>query len=210
MKLRIISLLFLLHCSCENIVRFETPQPEGQRDEKYIPSKMIGTYRSLNDSSLLTVTKQQLTRIVDWRVSGTINDLDSAIRIEVKGDTTFTEKNEIGNLTYVVRGDSVFVSSNYIDTLFSLSREDKLRKLKGYYLINRKTEDGYWIVSKIETTKYGLLIGRVSNKQDLDKLQELTNSQGDTVYNFRPTKREMKKFIRDQGFSDEERFVKIQ
>jgi hypothetical protein len=210
MKTKLIPLFFLLYCSCENIARFETPQPEGQRDERSVPSKLTGTFRSLNDSSVLQVTKQQIVKTIDWKFNGTISDLDSAVRTGIKGDTTFTDETEISPVTYKVRGDSVFASSKLIDTLFNFSRGDKLRKLKGYYLINQQTASGGWVVMKIGITKYGLLIGHISNQGDLDKLRELTNSQTDTVYNFRPTKLQMKEFIKDQGFSDEERFIKVQ
>jgi hypothetical protein len=130
-------------------------------------------------------------------------------RASIHGDTTFYETNGQAKFVFEVKGDSLHQSIDYKDTLVSLTHDDKVRKLKGYFLLNRLTTKREWIVSKIGRTKDGVVIATISNKDDLGKLRELTNVDSDTVYNFNPTRRQMKQFVRDKGFGDDERFIKL-
>ena len=209
MNLRTLIFILVIFTSCDNLVRFESPQPTGQREEKAISNKLIGQYRSLNDSTLLTITSSEIVRTVDWKTVLHISKVDSVTRASIHGDTTFYETNGQAKFVFEVRGDSLFHSIDYKDTLVSLRGGDKVRKLKGYFLLNRLTTNEEWIVSKIGRTKDGVVIGTISNKEALGKLRELTNTDSDTVYNFNPTRRQMKQFARDNGFGDDERFIKL-
>ena len=70
MRIKVIGLSILILSSGENNVRFENPQPEGQRDEKMIPKKMVGTYLSLNDSSIVRIGENQIIKTVNTNISG--------------------------------------------------------------------------------------------------------------------------------------------
>jgi hypothetical protein len=207
MNYRFTIFTLLILCSCENPVRFESPQPEGRRDENSIPRKLIGQYRSLEDSSILTITSRDIISRSDWRARAHLTELDSAEQASIHGDTTFTVTMDNSHSVFKVTGDSVHISMNSIDTIFSLDRGDKIRKLKGYYLVNERWGEREWKVSKIGRTKHGIIIGKIFNQDDLGKLRELTNT--DSVYNFNPTKQQMKEFIRDGGFSNNEVFVEM-
>ena len=210
MKIQIIILSLLVFSSCDNVGRFEVPQPEEQRDEKSIPKKLWGIYLNLEDSSMITIGKGQIVKIVKTSYSGLLSDLDSADRVVIKGDTIFSEVDANLAIDIVTKGDSIFQNMNYADTLFSFSNDNILRKFKGYYFLNKKTGLGTWSVTKLGITKDGIVLGRISNKEDLEKLRELTNAKADTVYNFRPTKKQLWQFVKDKGFQNEVRFVKIE
>jgi hypothetical protein len=109
----------------------------------------------------------------------------------------------------VVKGDSVFQHMDYRDTIFSSDRGDLIRKFKGYYFLNHQTSMDNWHVTKITKGRNGLTLATVSTKEDIEKLRELTKEESDTVYNFRPTKKELRKFLKENGFNDTDTYIKI-
>ncbi len=129
-------------------------------------------------------------------------------RPKTKHDTAFSEVDHKTKFDITVRGDSVFYSAHYSDTLFSLSKGSILKKFKGYYFLNTESSSNRWSVIKLGITKNGIVIGSISKKEDLNNLRELTNTKSDTVYNFKPTRKQLKKYLKSHGFQTEERFVK--
>lgn len=210
MKIRTIILFLSLFASCDNPIRFEVPQPEGKDDELSIPKKIIGTYNGLDGLTILTVTDKDIIKTAQGDYIALVSELDSVERTTIKNDTTLSGPNETMKYKITIRGDSVFQHIDRKDTLFSFSKNNVLRKFKGYYFLNSEAGPNSWNVTKLGLTSDGLILGTVSNKEELKNLRELTNVTSDTVYNFRPTKKQLKHFIRDKGFQNEERFVKIE
>jgi hypothetical protein len=209
MKLWTIILLILVLTSCDNGVRFEIPQPEGQSNEKITPKKLIGEYFSVEDSSRLSITSGQMTKTLITNLSLHKSELDSSDRVIFKNDSTFSQTDSNMKINVVIKGDSVFEHVVYKDTIFKASRGDLLRKFKGYYFLNRRTSKNNWNVTKLTKTRKGLTLGTVTGKEDIDNLRELTETKSDTIYNFRPTRKQFKRFIKNNGFKDEETFIKI-
>ena len=209
MRILTVILSVLLLSSCDNGVRFETPQPEGQSNEKAIPKKLIGEYFSLEDSSRLNVTFGQITKTLIRDLSLHKSELDSSDRLIFNKDSTFSQTDSKMKIDVIVKGDSVFEHFIYKDTIFDASQGDVLRKLKGYYFLNRQTTKSDWTVTKLTKTKKGLTLGSVTKKEDIDNLRELTETKSDTIKKFRPTRKQFKRFIKSNGFNDEETFLKI-
>src|SRR6187401_1008284 len=84
-------LVLLIFSSCENQVRFEVPQPEGLKNEKAIPKRLLGSYLSMKDSSVVVITRDQIIRFMKYDYSGPLTELDSADRANIKGDTSYSE-----------------------------------------------------------------------------------------------------------------------
>jgi hypothetical protein len=209
MKFKTIIFTVLVFSSCDNLVRFEVPQPEGEKGMRSIPKKLLGTYLNLEDSSMIIITKDQIVKAMEGDESGLLSELDSIDRINIKGDTTYSEVDANLRIDITIKGDSVFQYFDYADTLFSFSSKDILRKFKGYYFLNHETDPNRWNVTRLGLTKHGIILGTIWDKEELENLRELTNTSSDSVYNFRPTKKQFKKFIRTKAFQSEERFVKI-
>ncbi len=190
------------------MVRFEVPQPEGRQNEKSIPKKLLGTYSSLTDSSTLIITKTHIISFSEFDIAGLVSELDSVDRVKYKTDTTFSGIEGNMNVDVTIINDSIFEHTDYRDTLFDFSNNDVLRRFKGYYFLNHETSKKNWVVTKLGVTKNGLVLGTISDSKDLENLRELTNTKSDTVYNFNPTRKELKKFLKDSGFRNEKRFVK--
>ncbi len=55
------------------------------------------------------------------------------------------------------------------------------------------------------------MISSISTKKEIENLQDITEVAQDTVapYNFTATKRQFKKFVKNDGFRDSETFVKL-
>ncbi|HEY5392442.1 MAG TPA: hypothetical protein VIJ57_10030, partial [Hanamia sp.] len=63
---------------------------------------------------------------------------------------------------------------------------------------------------KISLKKGILTVGNVSDKDDIQKLKEITETKSDTTStNFSLTRRQFKKFVRQNGFGDEETFIRM-
>lgn len=191
-------------------MRFETPQPEGQKDEKSIPRRLTGVYFNIDDSTKLTVTTKEIIETLEKDFKGLLTELDSVDRVTIKTDTSFSEISENFRLDIVVKRDSIFQHLDYKDTLFTFDKNDILRKFKGYYFLNRKRSANSWSVTKLTKTRKTIILGTVSIKADIENLRELTDIDADTVYNFRPTKKQLREFLNDKGFQSEKTFIKIE
>ena len=210
MRSRTIFVLTLILFSCgDKVGEFEVPQPEGQSDEKGIPKKLIGRYLNIKDSSTLFVTSGQITKSVVADFAEHKSELDSADKVTFKNDTSFSQTDVNMKIDVIVRGDSIFQHMDYKDTLFSVKRGDILRKFKGHYFLNHEASNNNWYVTKLTKMKNGLTLGTISTKADIEKLRELTEVKSDSIYTFRPTKKQLKRFLKDKGFSNEDTYVRI-
>jgi hypothetical protein len=210
MRTTIFILLSITIFSCgDKLGGFEVPQPEGQKDEKGLPTKIIGQYINVKDSSTLSVDFGQITRSVVADFAEHKSELDSSDRVIFKNDTSFIQTDFNMRINVVVKGDTVFQHMDYKDTIFSVKQGDILRKFKGYYFLSHQTSLNNWNVIKLAKTKKGLTLGTISTKEDIEKLRELTGTKNDSIFSFRPTKKQLRRFLRDKGFSSEDTYIKI-
>lgn len=55
----------------------------------------------------------------------------------------------------------------------------------------------------------GVTLGTVSSKEDINKLRALTDTKSDSGFSFKPTRKELKKFLKENGFNDTDTYIKI-
>ncbi len=193
--------------ACEPIVTFNEPQPADTDNLSKFPKRLEGQYRSLTDGSMLSVSDKLIQRIYDYDFKLHPNDLDSNSRLS--GDTI---TDLITNEKFLIKreGDSLIRHVHYIDTLFQMDYDNVVRKFKGYYFLNIRYGKDSWKVKKVQLMKGQLIIGTMSTEPDIDNLREITESFTDTIppYKFAPTKKQFSKFIKHDGFSDSEIFVR--
>jgi len=98
----------------------------------------------------------------------------------------------------------------YTDTLFQLNSDHILRKMKGYCFLNTHYADQNWEVQKLSLHRGKLNISSISAENELETLVEITESPKDTIppYQFTATKKQFKKFVKQEGFTDTETFIK--
>jgi hypothetical protein len=207
MRIKIIVLATLVLVSCGDLVRFEEPQPTGQSNEKRIPKRLIGQYLSLDDSSKLIIAKGL---VVKYSVSNFSDKVDSIYMKGIKGDTTYSGTEDKLKFDVVVKSDSTFQEWGYYDTLFDVTKGDILREYKGHYFLNEKSATSSWRVTTLTKIENGLTLGTISTKDDINNLRTVTETKSDTIFSFRPTKKEMRKFLKDKGFSDRDKFIKVE
>ncbi len=209
MRLKFITIIILTSLfACEPPVTFNEPQPTDTDNLSKFPDRLQGQYLSLADNSTLTIGDKLIQRIYDYDYKFHLNQLDSTTRLS--GDTiinlTTNEK------TIIKRdGDSLINHVHYIDTLFQMDYINVVRKFKGYYFLNTRYDKTSWIIKKIQLEKGQLIISSISTKEDIENLQEITETKTDTVpsYKYTATKKQFEKFIINNGFSNSEKFIKL-
>ena len=202
----ILTSLFACGVSPDKIF-FNEPQPTDTKNISKFPDRLQGQYLSLADNSALVIGDKSIQRISDFDLKIHSSELDSNYRLS--GDTIIDLRT---NTREVVKrdGDSLVSHIHYIDTLFQMNYENVVRKFKGYYFLNNRWGEGSWEVKKIELSKGQLVISSISTKQDIENLKTITESTQDTIasYKFTTTKKQFKEFIKNDGFSDSETFVR--
>jgi Holliday junction resolvase len=208
--LRIISAIIILTSlvACEPPVTFTEPQPVDTDNLSKFPRRLKGVYLSLSDSSILSINDKVIQRTYDFDYKIHPNQLDSTARLS--GDTLInleTKERELLKRD----GDSLNIHIHSVDTLFQMDYDNVVRKFKGYYFLNTRYDKTRWEVEKINLSKGQLILSSISTKEDIENLKEITETPQDTVtnYNFTATKKEFKKFAKNDGFSDSETFVKL-
>jgi Holliday junction resolvase len=208
-QLKLISTFIILTnlLACEPPVTFNEPQPIDTANLSKFPKRIQGQYLSLEDSSTLLISDKLIQRIYDFDYKVHPNQLDCTSRLS--DDTNIGIKtNEKTKIKH--DGDSLITHIHYIATLFQMDYDNVVKKLKGYYFLNIRYDKTSWEVKKIQLTKGQLRISSISTKLDIDNLKEITEKPIDTVppYKFTATKKQFKEFIKNDGFSDSEIFVR--
>ncbi len=199
-----LSALFLF--ACQPPVTFDKPQPDDVPNISHFPGRLIGEFVSQQDNSILIVTENALIRIYDFDLKTHISLLDSSMQLI--GDSLFDMNTNEGTPVQI-EGDSLVQHIYETDTLFVINPDNVLKKYKGYYFLNMKTNQDIWRVQKLELTKGELILSSINNREDLDQLKAITETTQDTVpYIFSPTKRQFKDFVRNEGFRNKETFLK--
>jgi len=204
-RMRVLIVLMLLSLvSCVEDIRFDRPQPEARPDELALPEKMYGIYRSCQDSSLLYVTPTRIIRYFNRKFTMPRESLDSAYA--VRGDSIFYDAEN--HMWISIEGDLVRGTFRSLDTLFSISGQNVLRHDAGYYFLNREVYPDNWQIALLEYTRGEINLVTTWSEKDLEALRRITHA-GDSVHHFKPSRRQMRKFIRERGLPDGEKFVRI-
>jgi hypothetical protein len=209
-KLKLISIFIVLTSlfSCEPPITFSEPQPAHIDNLSKFPKRLQGKYLSLIDSSMLLVSDKLIQHIYDYDYKMNPNQLDSTSRLS--GDTII-DLNTNEKTIIKHDGDSLVIHVHYIDTLFQINYDNVVRKFKGYYFLNTRYGKDSWEVKKVQLTKGQLVISTIASELELENLKQITETPQDTIppYKFTATKKQFKNFIKENGFSDGETFVRI-
>ena len=194
--------------ACEPPVTFTEPQPVDTDNLSNFSRRLKGIYLSLSDSSILSINDKLIQRTYDFDYKIHPNQLDSTAQLS--GDTLINVETKERQL--IKRdGDSLRIHIHNVDTLFQMDYDNVVRKFKGYYFLNTRYDKTSWTVEKMNLSKGQLIISSISTKEDIENLQEITETAQDTVtnYSYTATKRQFKKFVKNDGFSDSETFVRL-
>ncbi len=207
--LKIILTGTILTClfSCDPIVTFTEPQPAGTGNLSKFPKRLLGQYLSMEDSSTLQIDNGMMQRIYDITEKIHANQLSSNEKLS--GDTlinlTTNEKTPV-----VVEGDSIIYRLHYIDTMFRIDTDNVVRKFKGFYFLNSRSGKNGWEVKKMQLSQGQLIVSSITEQSDIDNLKAVVETVQDTVlpYQFNANRKQFKKYVRNNGFSDHETFIR--
>lgn len=202
-----LSMAALFMFACEPPIVFDKPQPADVAAIGAFPKRIQGKYISSSDSSFLQITGSSLIRIYDFYQKTHVTQLDS--NQQIIGDTLFDLITNRGQFIQF-EGDSIVEHINETYTIFTIDKLNILKKYKGYYFANIKETPNTWQVKEMEFSHGKLIFSSINKKEDLEQLKQITESASDTMpYVFSPTRKEFKKFIQNNGFRDNEEFMKI-
>lgn len=210
MKKHISLFLFLLSLSCkESMVKFSEAQPENSKDLTSFPGKLIGSYYNLENDADLEISKYSIVQKMIAKDTFNIKDLSE---FEILKNDTIIDTETFEKFAVKRISDSLFTVTDYIysDTIFNISRENVLRKTKGYYFLNSKDKENNWSVKKVLLKNGQLNINPISTNQEIELLEKITGTKKDTVKPFvlKPTKKQFKEFVKRNGFTEGEVYLK--
>jgi hypothetical protein len=174
MKAKKIILLFLLVAACGPEVKFVKPLPAGKRNLAEIPANYQGSFRSIADSSVLTIdrlfiisnetdyrrmTKEQLFQEMD-----TVIDHDTLVWIT---PAWCVEVNLLG--------DSAEYISKQSDTLFRKEGSNCIRKYRDYLFLNKQTADNYWTIQIMKMLNDSLYFDGLVSAAEIDSIRIITD-----------------------------------
>lgn len=193
--------------SCEPAATFDKPQPDQVKSLASFPQRLQGNYESTNQTSIVVITDKLITRRYDLDFKDHKDSLGSSYKLV--GDTLVDAENGTREKV-IVKGDTIMQHASWKDTLFSISTDHVLKRFKGYYFLNNRYDNNAWEVKKLSLKKGVLTVGGISNEEDIQKLKEITETVADTTTtHFTLTRRQFKKFIRQDGFAEQETFNRI-
>lgn len=200
-----IVLALLTSCNQQPVVKFESPQPSGQKDLSEFPTRFVGSYR--NDDALMIVAP---ATVLYRNEADLVEHRDSLnIYFDFAGDTVI-EKSSGEKFGAVIKGDSVYWRyTTGFDTVFAIDKGGKLRKLKGYYFLNHPIDSGMWEVKKLSFPGNKLVVGIIADSTDIAKLQEITETVADSLKTFNPSRKQFRKYVRHDGFGYETVFYRV-
>lgn len=206
-KLILIATILALY-SCKDItVSFEVSQPENVKQQKEFPKKLIGTYYNPDENSQLEIGKYFILKKITLDDTLKISELDKNERIV--NDTLYLLNSKVKYKILKIN-DSLFSNYIYADTTFNLKKTDVLKKFKGYYFLNNKTDTDFWEVEKLSLNKGVLQINGIKTVDEMNLMESITESKKDTTKPFRvkPNKKQFKAFIKQNGFTQGEIYIR--
>ena len=152
----------------------------------------------------MSINNQIIIRHYDYDIKVPKDSISSSYKLV--GDTLIDQANGT-KVKVIVEGHTIIQHEEWSDTLFNISADNVLKKFKGYYFLNSLYSGSSWEVKKISLEKGVLKVSSISAKDDIQKLKEITETTADTASTlFTLTRRQFKKFVRQDGFGEQETF----
>jgi len=209
LNLTLFYLLLLLLFSCkEPLVTFEVPQPENSQILKEFPKRIRGTYYDLENNAELQIEKYIIRKLLFFQDTINVSQLDK--NEIIVGDTLYILKTkEKFKITKI--NDTLFVNYTLTDTIFQIGENGTLKKYKGNFFLNKKLENlEFWEVEMLSIKNGILQLKGIKTENEIALLEEIIETKKDTIKPFtvKPTKRQFKEFIKKNGFTDGETYIK--
>lgn len=200
--------ILIIACNEKTVAFFDEPQPPGARPVDHFPALLQGDYTDKEQASIVHIDATTLTRYFDFDLRMHQDSLDEDLVL--KGDSLIDITS--GEVFLIVR-DGDYVQHHYrseTDTLFHIDKDHLVKRFKGHYFLNSSEGPGAWSVQKLSLHKGLLTLGSISDSTNLEKLITITGTASDTTpHHFSPTRKQFKKFVKEDGFTERDSFYRI-
>ncbi|MDR3714857.1 MAG: hypothetical protein P4L51_18760 [Puia sp.] len=119
--------------------------------------------------------------------------------------------------------DSIVLHLDWADTLFRVSTDHILRSYRQYYLLNERSDDSTWVVRSLDLHDNILTMRYIPDSVALHYLGEsghdtpgdsdgaarVADSTASTGIRLQVSRRQFRKMVRQNGFAEGERFVRM-
>lgn len=190
--------VFLVSCK-KSIAHFTEAQPVNKSNLKSFPKKIQGVYHNAAFDSDLTIENQFV--LLTTHFNDTVN---TAGLQELLSET---------KIYFQALNDSLFmVTYAETDTVFALSNQQVLRKWKGHYFLNSQQENKLWEVKKLTYKNNIVSVSDIVSEEVITQLDKLTGTTADTIRpkTYTLNKKQFKQFVKENGFSEGDSFVRQQ
>lgn len=204
MKKALFYIVIVVLCSCKDIILeenttenyfFLTSQPINEAELKQIPFRYLGRYvNNLGDTLhidrkiIFTVDKYQL------KVKNDKNDSIYKKFSVNKKEYIFKETQEKFTIKQI-KNDSIVLETKFIDTLFAISTQEKIKKVKNTLVISKPDDSKkYWKVKWLYFTKEGFYSYQIKNLDLLEEIKTTTKTKINKIdsitFVLQPTRKE--------------------
>ncbi len=214
--------IFLFSCANKNVL-FENPQPAKGKSLTAFDKNMQGVY--LEDSlDYLTISDKNAIMVTMESTHFHRSELkeDSLVNFDIYDDQKVLEYMNSLGIQARILSDTIYGRFADIDTLFSIGKDQILKKHNGNYFASIRDGE-YWMVYLANLTNDTLIWREIHFSKDLlqyefasekvdyceDSLGNLNNT--DTCSSriiLNPTKKELNTLIREGKFEIEAQFIK--
>lgn len=203
-------------CKPKQGIYFEEPQPKNEQNQQRFKNRFLGTWLNVEDSSLLYITRNMLVEERNYILTALKKELDTMPAYKIRHDSIFGE--EFGNGTRIKTvNDTVFIFMISKDTIFMVSDEQILRFNNGNYFLNHRIGEKQWMVEKMSMSGKNqlviadLLISEKDSLKNFTEVKEIPKENDSAIvdYYLNPTRKELKSYIREGGFREKKKFIRI-
>jgi hypothetical protein len=219
MKYLFILTAIILLFGCEQnkeSIDFLEPQPNNMDNSKSFNKRFRGQYINPIDSSILLIVSDKIIKVRNIQLKFSRNDIDSTFKGDKANDKEIRYELEKENIT-VNRfvGDSIFSTWAIKDTLFKISEENLCRFFKGSYFLNYTIDSQTWKVQRLDLDKNKLTLSMIMPNDSLfkelavkDKFIVKDDSGFVKGYQIKPTKKELRRLVKNNSFKEWEVWIK--
>ncbi|MCD4792674.1 MAG: hypothetical protein K8R54_05525 [Bacteroidales bacterium] len=221
--INIIFVFFIVACEPTDEVKFEVSQPDNVKPLNEFNTNIQGQYINYgNPEKILTINDRTMIKEQTYYFTILRSDIeiDSNVSIDINNDNELINYLKSKNGSATIKDDTIHFVEKYSDTIFTISRDNVLKKFKGSHYLNYRLSDDYWRVQKMSVNKDTLLLGEITPSDTLlkydytQKIEDISKTDSGVAENIskdyilNPTKKEFKKLVRSDVFDLTGRYIR--
>ncbi|TDP01369.1 hypothetical protein [Flavobacterium sp. 245] len=190
---------------------FENPQPINDSELNSFPSTFKGVYKT-PDSTFLRIDEDRIFKEYYFKFRIHKQKLDSLKSEFDLVDEKLISKDTKYKFDVLKKGDSIELSQKNIDTVFRLSYNQKLKRIKGQLILSTR-DSVFWKIKIMSLENNVLKIKSIYLPEDLKKLDSVTAVKAKTLdslsYLIKSTRKEFKNILKIKNLGFDQEYKKV-